>query len=112
MDNELKNEVSSIVKFVDAMFHPDDVWVKPYDDPERYSIIFYFKDIDEKYMTNPQHRDPKELKAHMFNREIRKYINDFLGIKTSGLQPPNFFSPTETHPITIYTKLINKNPHR
>ena len=106
MDSESKNEVNSIVKFVTAMFHPDDVWVKPYDDPERYSIIFYFKDIDDKYITNPHHRDPKELKSNMFNREIRTYIHNFLGIKTSGSQPPDFYSPSEKHPITIYVKSI------
>ena len=106
MDSELKNEVNSIVKFVTAMFHPDDVYVKPYDDPERYSIIFLFKDIDDKYITNPLHGNQKEHKANMFNRKIRKYINDFLGIKTSGVQPPDFYSPSEEHPITIYVDSI------
>ena len=106
MGSELKNEVSSIVKFVTEMFHPDDVWVKPYDDPERYSIVFYFNDIDDKYITNPLHGNQKEHKANMFDREIRKYINDFLGIKTSGVQPPYFYSPSENHPITIYVDSI------
>jgi len=34
--------------------------------------------------------------------EIRKSIEDFLDIKTSGLQPRNnFFPPSERHGITI-----------
>lgn len=102
MDKKLKQEVNSIVKFVTAVFKPADVWVRPYENPERYSIIFYFDEIDEKYMTNPMHRNPKELKEAMYNREIRKYINNFLGIKTSGLQPPDFWSPEEKHPISTY----------
>jgi hypothetical protein len=106
MNNKLENEVNSIVKFVTEMFHPDDVWVEPYDNPERYSIIIYFNDVDDKYITNPLHGNQKEHKANMFNREIRTYIQNFLGIKTSGVQPPHFHSPEETHPISIYVRYI------
>ena len=104
MDNNLESDVNGIVKFVTAMFSPEDMWVRHYDKPDRYSIIFYFNEIDEKYMTNPQHRNPEELKEAMYCREIRSYINDFLGIKTSGLQPPDFWPPAENHPITIYVR--------
>ena len=110
MDNNLEFDVNGIVKFVTAMFSPDDMWVKEYINPgkgrsdKRYSIVFYFSEIDEKYMTNPQHRNPEELKEAMYCREIRTYINDFLGIKTSGLQPPDFWPPAENHPISIYVR--------
>lgn len=105
---DLEQEIKAIVKFVENLYSPSDVWVKPWDkEPGRYSIIFYFDDIDEKYLTNPQHKDPKELKAARLKREIRDYIYKFLRIRTSGLQPPDYFSPEEEYPIGItvtYTK--------
>lgn len=102
MDTTVENDVEAIVRFVTAMFSPVDVWVRPKREKEgAYSIIFYFWDIDEKFNTNPQHRDIKELKEKMFARHIRKYVQDFLGIKTSGLQPPDFLSTPKEYPITI-----------
>ena len=102
--NVVENNVNSIVKFVTAMYSPDDLWVKHYDNPDRYAIVFYFNKIDDKYMTKSNHSNPEELKEAMFNREIRTYINDFLDIKTSGLQPPDFWPPEEKYAISIYVR--------
>ena len=104
MGNELKNKVDSIVKFIGRLYSPEDVWVKEYDNPNQYSIIFYFDEIDDKYISNDSAFDLKAHKENNLNREIRTYIKNFLGIKTSGLQPPNFYAPTEKHPITTYVK--------
>ena len=100
----LKRQVKSIVKFVTEMYSPADVWVMPYTDPERYSIIFYFDKIDDRYITNPHVGDIREHKENVLRREIRKDIGEVFGIRTSGLQPPDFFSPEEKHPISIYVK--------
>lgn len=102
MTTELKNEVDSIVKFISKLFNPADVWVISYSDPDRYSITFYFDDIDDRYIRNPDSRSIKTHKENMLNREIRTYVERYLGIKTSGLQPPDFFSPEEKHPISVY----------
>jgi len=104
MGDSLKNEVNSIVKFIESMYSPADVWVKEYDDPERYSIIFYFDEIDDKYIINPHAGDFRAHKENVLRREIRKYIGDFFGIKTSGLQPPNYFAPEENYPISIFVR--------
>ena len=100
----LKRQVDSIVKFVNELYSPYDYWVMRYDDPERYSIIFYFEDIDDRYITNPHVGNIREHKENVLRREIRKEIYDLLNIRTSGVQPPDFFSPEEKHPITIYVK--------
>ena len=103
MNNDLKTDVGSIIKFVTNVYSPDDIRVTPVT-PEHYNIVFYFNEIDDKYITNPQHRDTEELKINMFNREIRTYIENYLGIKTTGLQPPDFFPPMVNHPISIYVR--------
>lgn len=106
MNNDLKTDVNSIIKFVTNVYSPDDTRVIPVT-PEHYNIIFYFNEIDDKYITNQEHGDTKVLKSKMFNREIRTYIENYLGIKTTGLQPPNFFPPMVNHPISIYVKYTN-----
>ena len=104
MNNDLENDVNAIVRFIGELYKPEDVWVKNYDDPERYSIMFYFDKIDDKYIKNPQSGNIRAHKENMLCREIRTYIQNFLGIKTSGLQAPEFYSPMEQHPITIYVR--------
>lgn len=96
----IEEQVNSIVKFVEELYSPSYVYVQG-SGYGRYSIIFYFDDIDDKYITNPLHGDQKQHKANMFKREIRSQIYNFFGIKTKGTQPPDFYSPEEDHPITI-----------
>ena len=99
---DLQQQIDAIVKFVTSLYSPTDVWVKPWNDnPNRYSIIFYFDEIDDKYITNSNHRDPKELKAKRLTRDIRDSVYNFFDIRTSGLQPPDYFSPQEEHPLSI-----------
>ena len=105
MDAKLKKDVDSIVKFVSSIYKPESVWVKD-DKPGRYSIIFYFDDIDDRYIRNPESRDITAHKENMLTREIRTDIQNFFGIKTKGLQPPDFYSPEENYPISIYS-IIN-----
>lgn len=104
MGNDLENQVNSIVRFISELYKPEDVWVKDYDDPDRYSIIFYFDKIDEKYILNRQAGDIRAHKENILTREIRTYIENYLGIKTQGLQPPDFFAPAESFPISIYVR--------
>ena len=106
MNKELENEINSIIKFGSAMFNPADVRVLSRGNPERYHIIFYFTDIDDRFISNPYSNDKEKLKKAMFAREIKKYVHNFLGIVTSGLQPPHYYSPGEEHPITIHVDYI------
>jgi hypothetical protein len=96
----IEEEVNSIVRYVKEMYSPYDVWVQG-GGLNKYTIVFYFDDIDDKYIVNPLHGDQKQHKANMFKREIRSQIYNFFGIKTTGTQPPDYYSPEENHPITI-----------
>jgi len=104
LGNILKFEVNSIVKFINRIYSPKNFRVIHYDDPERYSIIFYFDNIDDKYISNRQHGNIRDHKENMLTREIRTYIENYLGIKTQGLQPPDFFAPAKAFPISIYIR--------
>jgi hypothetical protein len=103
----VEQEVNRIVKFVKELYSPYDVYVQG-SKMGKYSIIFYFEEIDDRYIVNPQHKDQKQHKANMFKREIRDQIYNFFGIKTTGLQPNDYFSPHEEHPITIVVTYVNK----
>jgi len=96
----VEEEVNSIVKFVEVLYKPAVVHVED-NGRGKYNIIFYFDDIDDKYITNPLHPNQELHKANMFKREIRTRIYEFFGIKTTGLSLADHFSPMEYHPITI-----------
>ena len=104
LETVLKNQVDSVVKFVNGLYSPEDYWVKEYDNPKRYSLIFYFDDIDDKYILNRQARDIKAHKENILTREIRTYIENYLRIKTQGLRTSDFFPPVESFPISIYVR--------
>ena len=104
MDEKLKNEVDSIVKFISAVYSPKDFRVIHYDDPERYSIVFYFDNIDDKYISNRQAGNIRDHKENILTREIRRYIENYLGIKTQGLRTSDFLPPVESFPISIYVR--------
>jgi len=113
MSDRLKEEVNAIDKFVSQIFKPDLVHIENMDHSLGYKITFYFDDISDKYIKNPQARDIKGHKSEMFRREIRTAVYDFMGIKTLGLQPPDYFAPSEFHPINIivtYTNHDRKDP--
>lgn len=103
MPQTKKEEVDMIVKFVRTLYSPVDVWVNKFTD-ERYAIHFYFSEIPDKFIQNPQYRDLEEHKASMLNREIRTYLKDWFGIRTAGNQPPHFFPPSVDYPIRTYVE--------
>jgi hypothetical protein len=108
MSDVVKNQVSAIDKFVSQIFKPDLIHIEKDSKIDLYKIIFYFDEISDKYIKNPQSKDIKGHKSEMLRREIRRVVNDFMGIKTLGTQPPDYFAPSEFHPINIivtYTSL-------
>lgn len=102
--SEREDEIRSIVKFIKEFYNPKSINIgkRIVGDQVSYEIRAIFETVDDKYITNPQHKDTKELKEKMFARQIRTDVENFLGIKTTGLQPRNnFLSPAESHGIRI-----------
>lgn len=109
MVGNIENQVNAIIKFVTYKFNPALVHVEREDALGLHKIIFYFDDIDDSYIKYFQAYDIKSHKSEMMRREIRKYVQNYLGIKTLGTQPPDYFAPSEFHPINIivtYTRSI------
>ena len=103
----LNNQLKSIEKFVEFMYEPDLVHIEEMN--HGYQIIFYFDEISDYYIKNHQAYNIKEHKTEVLRREIRRYVNDTLGIKTRGTQPPDFFAPSEFHPINIIVVYTDQN---
>jgi hypothetical protein len=101
---KIENKVNAIVKLINTLYSPDEIKVSEYDD--EMLIDVYFSHIDDSYITNPNHYNLGKLKELNLEREIRKTIKDFLGIKTSGLNPYTGFAPYAVHGITIDVRLI------
>jgi len=101
---EREQNVKAIQKFVERVYHPKKTRIRELKSGNyvEYFLIFYFDHISDDYILNRQHDDLKEHKESMLSREIREYIEKYLGIKTSGLQyTNNYFSPIEQHGISI-----------
>jgi hypothetical protein len=101
---KIENKVNAIVKLINTLYSPDEIKVSEYDD--EMLIDVYFSHIDDSYITNPNHYNLGKLKELNLEREIRKTIKNFLGIKTSGLNPYTGFAPYAVHGITIDVRLI------
>jgi hypothetical protein len=110
-----KTKVDQIVKFVNAMYHPYKTKVVDIKIGERkvYTIGFYFKDISDEYLSDFTVTDvkrnnlfllAKKKKEYNLTKEIRTYVENYLGIKTTGLQGTEDFKQHEDHGITIVTQ--------
>jgi hypothetical protein len=107
----MNNKVKSIVKLIETLYSPDRVEVKKSNYDDEIIIIFYFTHIDDSYMTNSPYHNPHMLKEKNLEFEIRKIINDYLGFKTSGLDPYTVFTPYKVHGITINVILDYEIPN-
>ena len=99
----MDEKVTMIVKLIESLYEPMGIEVNEINDngfPQTL-INVYFEEIDDSYISNPQHRDSKYLKERNFEFEIRKIILGYLGVKTSGLDPKTGFSPYNEEDITI-----------
>lgn len=111
---KIQDKVGVIVKFVNLTFKPDSYSVETIKDNFNESsdvvrIHFNFDEIDEKYIKNISRSDYEEYRYigqdEAFERRIRKDVLSYLGIRTYGLQPPEFDFPIYFHPIMI---LVNR----
>ena len=96
--------IKKIVKFVETLYTPTKIMVRDIEISGEKEIIIgvYFDEISDKYISVPYTRQVNKNKEENMTNEIRKSLEDFLGIKTTGLQPRNnFFPPSERHGITI-----------
>lgn len=103
--------IDVIVRFIETVYKPEDVVVSllsrtGLDGIERpeYYIYVYFDYIDEKYLKNPQFHNPVKNKEVNLRLEIRKYVENFFSVKTSGVTLNNGFSPFEYHGLSIDVK--------
>ena len=103
---KIENKVNGIVKLINTLYSPDEIKVRKSEFDDEMLIDVYFSHIDDSYITNPYHYNLGKLKELNLEREIRKTIKDFLGIKTSGLNPYTGFAPYAVHGITIDVRLI------
>ena len=100
------SKTKAIVKLIEVLYSPEEIKVRKSEYDDEILIDVYFSHIDDSYITNPNHYNLGKLKELNLEREIRKTIKDFLGIKTSGLNPYTGFSPYAIHGITIDVRLI------
>jgi hypothetical protein len=105
---KIENKVKAIVKLINSLYHPDEIKVSnhKYTDGDEMLIDVYFSHIDDSYITNPNHYNLGKLKELNLEREIRRTIQNFLDIKTSGLNPFTGFAPYDAHGISIDVRLI------
>jgi len=95
MDNK---KIELIAKYIKTIYKPNNIDIRVIDG-EVY-IHIGFDSIDEKYNTNPYSNQPNKLKERNLESEIRKEVESFFGVKTSGLSLFGFF-PYEYHGLTI-----------
>ena len=103
---KIENKVNAIVKLINTLYSPDEIKVSKSKYDGEMLIDVYFSHIDDSYITNPNHYNLGKLKEINLEREIRKTIQDFLDIKTSGLDSHTGFPPYAVHGITIDVRLI------
>jgi hypothetical protein len=92
----IKNYIKTVYKpkYVNISFLDNEGF-----DKEFYIHVF-FDSIDEKYNTNPYSNTPIKLKERNLGFEIRKEVESFFNVKTSGLSLQGF-SPHEYRGLTI-----------
>ena len=100
-----ESKSKAIVKLIESLYSPDKIKVRKSEYDDEILIDVYFSDIGDSYITNPDHYNPDKLKEQNFEREIRKRIQGFLDVKTSGVNPNTGFSPYDVHGITIDVRL-------
>jgi hypothetical protein len=98
---KIENKVKAIVKVINTLYSPDNIKVVKNEFDNEYIIKVYFSDIDDSYISNPQHWNVYLLKLQNMERDIRKTIKSYLDIDTSGNDPNTGFSPYKVHGITI-----------
>jgi hypothetical protein len=103
---KIENKVNAIVKLINTLYSPDEIKVRKSEFDDEMLIDVYVSHIDDSYITNPDFYNLDKLKELNLEREIRKTIKNFLGIKTSGLNPYTGFAPYAVHGITIDVRLI------
>jgi len=102
----MNSKIKAIVKLIESLYSPAKIKVRKSEYDDEILIDVYFYDIDDSYITNPNHYNPDQLKEQNFEREIRRTILTYLNIKTSGFSANTGFPPYEIYGITINVMLI------
>lgn len=95
--------IKSIVSYIKQVYKPNDIDVmlkeKEDDSPDVY-ISILFDHIGDEYLKNPNASDKLANKEKHLERTIRKDIESFFSVKTSGLSLDGF-APYVHHKLTI-----------
>lgn len=95
--------IKSIVSYIKQVYKPNDIDVmleeKEDDSPDVY-ISLLFGHIGDEYLKNPNASDILANKEKHLERAIRKDIESFFSVKTSGLSLDGF-APYVHHKLTI-----------
>ncbi len=89
-------ELNGIIKFISVMYNPDDIDVSsrkimsPDPTKDETVIRLTFNTISDDYITNPDSNDIKKNKEKNLERVIRKDVEGYFSIKTSGLSIEGF----------------------
>ena len=94
--------IDAITNYINMVYKPNDISVEikdTYETPE-YVIFLQFDRIDDKYITNRFSNSIAKNKENNLEREIRKDVEGFFSIKTSGLDLMGY-APYKRHGLTI-----------
>lgn len=99
----MDNQVKAVVKLINVLYKPIGIEANEINDngfPQTL-INVYFEEIDDSYITNPNHGNTTYLKERNLEFKLRRDVLDYLDIKTSGFDPNTGFSPYKEEDITI-----------
>jgi hypothetical protein len=80
-------ELNGIIKFISNIYNPDDIRVFTYnvtDDHEETVIELKYNHISDEYINSPELKNNNKLKEMKLELEIRKDVESYFGVKTSG----------------------------
>lgn len=96
--------ISLIIEYIKLVYKPNDVdtHITMQNDEKKMNIFVWFNKIDDSYLKNPYAVSPKENKERHLERAIRKDVESFFGVKTSGVDPSTGFAPYQSHNLNIF----------
>jgi len=102
------HELEGMIKFISNIYKPDEIKVFTYnvtDDHKETVIKLKYSHISDDYISNPYHTNINSLKEKNLELEIRKDVESYFSVKTSGLTLDGF-SPYTYNGLTIDVILV------
>jgi len=79
--------IQAIMKYIMSVYKPDDIQIsRDYlDTMLQIRLTLFFKEIDDSYLRNPMARSTYKNKEDNLEMRIRKDLETFFSVKTTGL---------------------------